>query len=196
MFIRGRKVNNVLWEAKAFSPDAMLISSQAAGSANGTAEGSETMTVSSASNKRSHERPAPGFFQGDDVVRSPGESSGSWFKRPALNVGYPKFLGPSGVSCWETQGELRESFPTTVQGRLPIRSRAPYVTPFGARDGEGSEIRSRAKAVTDPRAPCPLEYFRGDDMIRTSGENLREYGITRNHKENYMDAKNFLIYIR
>lgn len=53
----------------------MVISIQAARSAQSSAEGSETRTVSSASNNLSHERPTS--QRDEDIVRHPGESLGA-----------------------------------------------------------------------------------------------------------------------
>ena len=59
----------------------MAISSQAAGSETGTAEGSEIRAVSIASNNRPHERPAP--HAGDEMIQPPGESLGSVVNSPS-----------------------------------------------------------------------------------------------------------------
>ena len=56
------------WKAKGVCQAPMPISSQIAGSAHSTARGSEARSESSASNKPTHERPAP-RFEDDDMVR-------------------------------------------------------------------------------------------------------------------------------
>lgn len=56
------------WEANGVCQAPMPISSLAKGSANSTLEGSEARSESSASNKPTHERPAP-HIEGDDMVR-------------------------------------------------------------------------------------------------------------------------------
>ena len=66
------------------------------------------------------------------------------------------------VNCWEA---------SVVATAMLISSQAAQAagsTP--ARGAEGSETRSRAEAVMDPRVPSTL---RGEDIVRYSGENRR-----------------------
>jgi len=56
----------------------MPISSQACGSAKSTQEGSETRSLSSASNNDSHE--CPTLYKSEDIVRHSGET-----RRASLN---------------------------------------------------------------------------------------------------------------
>jgi hypothetical protein len=71
----------------------MVISSQAAGSAKSTAEGSETRSLSSASNNDSHERPTPA--KGDDIVRYSVET-----RRVEVNSQQKQMVGYYGnIGC-------------------------------------------------------------------------------------------------
>lgn len=103
--IRKNRVN--CWKPKAQC--AMVISSQAQGSASCTWEGSQTTSMTSTRNNSEHERPTPypiSQSAGGDIVASPGEIRGVGINSLLQGNETKQRLdiGPSGRKPWVQMG--------------------------------------------------------------------------------------------